>query len=50
MKEKINKFWKFVNEAEGNTAELLIYGAIASQKPWYSDDDSVYPTHSSGTI
>lgn len=45
MKEKINKFWKFVNEAEGNTAELLIYGAIASQKPWYSDDDdSVYPT------
>ena len=32
-----NKFWQFRNQADGS-AELLLYGSIASEKSWYSDD------------
>ncbi len=32
-----NKFWQFRNQADGG-AELLLYGNIASEKSWYSDD------------
>ena len=32
-----NKFWKFRNQADGN-AELLLYGNIASEQSWWSDD------------
>jgi len=31
------KFWQFCNQADGG-AELLLYGNIASEKSWYSDD------------
>ncbi len=33
-----NKFWKFRNQADGNSAELLLYGDIASEKSWWNDD------------
>ncbi len=32
-----NKFWQFRNMA-GGSAELLLYGNIAGEKSWYSDD------------
>lgn len=32
-----NKFWKFRNAADGS-GELLLYGNIAGEKSWYSDD------------
>ena len=32
-----NKFWQFRNQADGS-AELLLYGNIAGEKSWYSDD------------
>ena len=32
-----NKFWQFRNQADGS-GELLLYGSIASEKSWYSDD------------
>lgn len=31
------KFWKIVNQAEGETAEIQLYGEIASES-WYEDD------------
>lgn len=31
------KFWQFRNQADGS-AELLLYGNIAGEKSWYSDD------------
>ena len=34
---KSKRFWRFVNEAGDDNAELLLYGAIASQS-WYDDD------------
>ena len=32
-----NKFWQFRNAADGS-GELLLYGNIAGEKSWYSDD------------
>ena len=32
-----NKFWQFRNQTDGS-AELLLYGNIAGEKSWYSDD------------
>ena len=32
-----NRFWKFRNQAGGD-AELLLYGDIASEQSWWSDD------------
>ena len=32
-----NKFWQFRNMADGS-GELLLYGNIAGEKSWYSDD------------
>lgn len=32
-----NKFWQFRNQADGS-GELLLYGNIAGEKSWYSDD------------
>lgn len=37
-----NKFWEFRNLSE-TEAELLLYGEIASQKPWWDDGDTVTP-------
>ncbi len=31
------KFWQFRNQADGS-GELLLYGSIAGEKSWYSDD------------
>lgn len=39
---KLNKFWNFINN-EDDTAELLIYGDIVSEKSWWSDDNEVTP-------
>ena len=33
-----NKFWQFRNQVESGDAELLLYGDIAGEKSWYSDD------------
>lgn len=32
------KFWEFVNKAESNGAELLLYGDIAGEKSWFGDE------------
>lgn len=32
------KFWQFRNQAENGDAELLLYGDIASEQSWWSDD------------
>jgi len=32
-----NKFWQFRNQADGS-GELLLYGDIANEKSWYSDN------------
>ncbi len=37
-----NKFWQFKDLSE-TEAELLLYGEIASQKPWWDDGDTVTP-------
>nr|DAI59941.1 MAG TPA: Putative ATP dependent Clp protease [Caudoviricetes sp.] len=34
---KVKKFWEIKNEAESETAEILIYGQLADQ-PWYGDE------------
>lgn len=39
----MSKFWKVVNEAASETAELLLYGDIASEKPWWDEGDTVSP-------
>ena len=36
------KFWKFKNLSE-TEAELLLYGEIASQAPWWDEGDTVTP-------
>jgi len=36
------KFWEFKNISESE-AELLLYGNIASQKPWWDEGDTVTP-------
>ena len=41
-----NKFWQFRNAADGS-GELLLYGNIAGEKSWYSDD--VTPKQAAGT-
>lgn len=33
----MNKFWEVKNEVNGN-AEILIYGAIASERTWFGDE------------
>lgn len=33
-----NKFWQFRNQVESGDAELLLYGDIASEQSWWSDD------------
>ena len=39
----MNQFWKIVNESTSETAELLLYGDIASEKPWWSEGDTTTP-------
>lgn len=42
MKET-NNFWNFINNDNG-TAELLLYGPIQSQKPWWEEEgEGIYP-------
>ncbi len=37
------KFWNFVqNKNEENVAELLLYGELCSDEPWYTDDYVAY--------
>ena len=36
-KAEVKKFWNFVANQEGNTAELLLYGEI-SEYSWYGDE------------
>jgi len=35
---QVSKFWNFVDDPSSNEAELLLYGPIASQKPWWEDE------------
>ena len=37
-----NKFWNFIDDG-GDDAELLLYGELASEKPWWDEGDLVTP-------
>ena len=41
--EKSKPFWKIINKASENTAEIRIYGDIVSEKPWYDSSGDVCP-------
>lgn len=37
------KFWNFVkNQMDNNAVDLLMYGEICSDEPWYTDDYVAY--------
>lgn len=37
-KAEIHKFWNFIANQEGNTAELLLYGEISEYYSWWGDE------------
>jgi ATP-dependent Clp protease protease subunit len=39
----LNKFWQIKNDASQESAELLLYGDIASERPWWSEGDTTTP-------
>lgn len=39
----MSRFWQIVNQAGSESAELLLYGDIASEKPWWSEGDTTTP-------
>jgi len=39
----MNKFWQIVNKTGDDDAEILLYGDIASEKPWWSEGDTTTP-------
>lgn len=36
------KFWNFMRNSEDDSAELVLYGELCSDEPWYTDDYVAY--------